>query len=166
MIKTINLGEREESIEALKILKKDNKTSRDIQIINSHITNLNELIGERLIKNSRLYIGSQTLFEIMQEGTGKGQHNYHNLTADDVYLSLISIKDPKCVFTVNGGRFALISIELSHFDKPLMVVIETESGLIENKTASVSKIVTIYPRGNIDKYLEKIDQRLLLYMKK
>ena len=162
----INLGEKESSITTLEQLGHNEYVPFDVQITNSHITDLNKLVGRKLFKNSLLYISFQTLHDLMQPVGGKKQHNYHGLTPEDVYIALTSIKDPQCVFVVKEERYALLSIELSHFDLPLMMVIETDSNLIENKTASISKVVTIYPRGDIDKYLEKIDQRLLLYMKK
>ena len=166
MIKTINLGEREESVKALEILKEDNKTSRDIQITNSHITVINELTGKNLFRNNLLYINSKTLYEIMKDDEGKGQHNYHGLTPEDVYMALSSIKDPKYVFIAKlDNRYATISVELSHFDLPLMMVIQTNASLMTNIDTLINKVVTIYPKDHVDAYIEKLEKRMLLYEK-
>ena len=165
MIKSINLGEKTETIKALEALSEDDKTVRDIHIVNSHILDINNLVGKKIFKKDALYISSKTIFDIMQPMGGKDQHNYHELTPEDVFMALSSIKDPKCVFITGDNRYALISIELSHFDLPLMLVIETEASLIEKWDASINKVVTIYPRSSVDKYIEKIDERKLLYLK-
>ena len=165
MIKTINLAKREESIKALEILKDDDGANRDVQITNSHITDLNELVKRKIFKNNLLYISSQTIHELMQPTGGKGQHNYHDLTAEDIYISLSSIKDPKCVFITKQERYALISIELSHFELPLMLVVETDANIIGNWEIRANKVVTIYPKDHVDAYIEKLDKRLLLYKK-
>ena len=166
MIKTINLGEKEESIKALEILKDEGGPNRDIQITNSHIMDLNTLTKRKLFRNNLLYIDSQTLHDIMQPVGGSDSHNYHGLSPDDVYMALTSIKDPQYVFIAKyHNRYATISVKLSHFALPLMLVIETRAKLIGNKTSSINKIVTIYPKDHIDSYIEKLSQREILYKK-
>jgi len=165
MIKSINLGEREKSIKALEILKNEERANRDIQITNSHITDLNELVKRKIFKNNLLYISSQTIHDLMQPAGGKRQHNYHDLTAEDIYISLSSIKDPECIFITKQERYALISIELSHFDLPLMLVLETNAKLVSDIYKEINKVVTIYPKDHVDSYIEKLDERLLLYKK-
>ena len=167
MIKTINLGEREESIKALEILKGDEGANRDIQITNSHIMELNQLVKRKIFRNSLLYIDSQTLYDIMQPtGESDSSHNYHELNPEDVYMALTSIKDPQYVFIAKyHNRHATISVELSHFKLPLMIVIETKAKIISNWEVVANKVVTIYPKDHIDAYIEKLDQRLLLYKK-
>ena len=162
---TINLGEKESSITTLEQLGSNEYVPFDVQITNSHITNLNVLTKKKIIKNNSLYINSQTLYDIMQTEDGEGEHNYHGLTADDIYMALTSIKDPKYIFITKFGRFAIVSIELSHFKYPLMLVLETDAALVSNKKASICKIVTIYPKDHIDAYIERLDNRLLLYEK-
>ena len=161
----INLGEKESSITTLEQLGNNKYVPFDVQVTNSHIKDLNQLVKRKIFKNNLLYISSQTIYELMQPAGGKGEHNYHGLTAEDIYIALTSIKDPKCVFITKQERYATISIELSHFDLPLMLVIETEANLIENKTSSVNKVVTIYPKENVDSYIEKLSKRELLYKK-
>ena len=50
MIKAINLGDKNESIKALKYLKERKGVSRYIRIINSNIKELNKIIGKKLLR--------------------------------------------------------------------------------------------------------------------
>ena len=54
---------------------------------------------------------------------------------------------------------------ISSFNEPLMVIIELNSGLIVNKNANINKIVTMYPKSNLDEYLNKLDEKDILYKK-
>ena len=47
-----------------------------------------------------------------------------------------------------------------------MIVIETNSGLIVNNNANINKIVTIYPKSDIDNYLSKLKNKDILFIKK
>ena len=162
---TINLGERESSIVTLEQLGHNEYVPFDVQITNSHIMDLNNLIGRKVFRNNLLYINSETLHDIMKNEEGKGQHNYHGLSPEDVYMALSSIKDPQYVFVAKYNRYAIISVELSHLKLPLMLVIEAKAKLIKHLYAEINKIVTIYPKDQIDKYIEKLGKGLLLYKK-
>ena len=161
----LNISNEESSIELLKQLRDKDYVPFDVEITNSHITELNELTGKKLFAKSSLYINSKTLYDIMQSEGKSENHNYHGLTPEDVYMSLISIKDPKCVFITKFERYAIVSIELSHFDYPLMMVVEKDAGLLLNVNANINKIITIYPKDHIDEYIAKLDERVLLYKK-
>ena len=47
-----------------------------------------------------------------------------------------------------------------------MVVVEIGSGLIKNKKANINKVVTIYPKSNLEDYLEKMNSTDILYKTK
>ena len=101
----------------------------------------------------------------MQETGNAGTHNYHGLTPSDIFCVLNSIDEPYCIFEVKNERYAIVPTYISSFYEPLMVVIEKEAELINRKNANVNKIVTIYPKSKIDKYLSKIDNKAILYIK-
>ena len=162
---TINISNKEFALSILGQLRDKDYVAFDVEITNSHIKELNELIGRNLFTKSSLYISSTTLHELMKPVGGKGQHNFHGLTPDDIYMSLLSIRDPRCVFIDKKGRYAIISIELSHFDYPLMLIIEKNAGLQIDAKARINKVVTIYPKTQIDEYIAKVDERKLLYKK-
>ena len=51
-------------------------------------------------------------------------------------------------------------------NEPFLVVIEIGAELIDKQNANINKIVTIYPKSNIDKYLQGIKDKDVLYIKK
>ena len=161
----INLGNKTFALLVLEQLKENDYVPFDVEITNSHITELNELTGKKLFSKASLFVNSNTIHELMQPIGGKGQHNYHGLTPEDIYMALSSIKDPKYVFIVKNKRYAIISIELSHYKNPLMIVVETGAGTLLNDKANINKVVTIYPKNYVDEYIAKLDKRKLLYKK-
>ena len=162
----INLAEKAKTLALLNKVKSMKNSTFDIKISNSHIIELNKKIEKKIFKKESLYISSTTICDLMKPIGGKNQHNYHGLTAEDIYLSLISIKDPQYVFFVKDKRYAIISVKLSSFYYPMMMVIETNSGAVSGKDTSINKIITMYPKSYIDEYIEKLDKRKLLYKKK
>lgn len=165
MIKFINIGNEKSAIKTLKQLKDNDYVPFDVKITNSHIMNLNQITQQNIFRKDVLYINSKTVWEIMQPQGGKGNHNYHGLTEKDVLLALSSFKDPYAVFVSKDLRFSIVSVKSSHFGLPLMTVIETDASLIVDAKAKINKVVTIYPKDNINDYLNKIDQKLLIYKK-
>ena len=63
-------------------------------------------------------------------------------------------------------RIAIIPVFISSFDESLMVVVEIGSGLIKNKKANINKVVTMYPKSNLEDYLEKMNSTDILYKTK
>ena len=165
MIKGINLAEREKSIKYIETFKKPNNSIRDVKISNSHIANLNHMIGRKIFKKNSLYISSATIHDLLQPLGGKNQHNYHALTPADIFMVLLSIKDPKYVFVANTKRYAFISVETISVGHPLMIIVETGASLLRNLNAKINKVVTIYPKSDVDKYIEKLEDGLLIYEK-
>ena len=101
----------------------------------------------------------------MMDIGNKGRHNSHGLTVDDVYMALQSIRDPRYVYIAKEGRYAIISSKLSHFNLPLLIVIEVGAGILGDVDANINKIITIYPKDDIDGLIEKLDKKYLLYKK-
>ena len=99
----------------------------------------------------------------MQPVGGRGNHNYHGLTEEDVFMALSSLKKPKYVLISRDNRYSFISIELSHFDLPLMVIIETNAALIGNINANINKVVTIYPKDEVEKIIAGLKEGYLIY---
>ena len=146
---------------------KDKKYSLvDIKLENVHLREVNKLLPFILFEKNDLYINSVTLWELMQPTGSTGIHNYHGLSPEDIYNALNSIEEPYCVFRVKNERYAIIPTYISSFKEPLMVVIEKGSELINKKNANINKIVTIYPKSKIDSYLDKLNNKDILYIKK
>ena len=166
MIKKINLGNKKLALKFLSEIKNRGQTHFDIKINNSHILNLNKLIGRNVFKKDTLYIGSETLWEIMQPIGGKGKHNYHGLTEEDVFIALSSIKNPYAVLVSRDNRYSIISIKLSHFSERLKIIVEVGSELKDRINANVNKIVTIYPKDNVDDYIDRLENDSIIFRKK
>ena len=166
MHRILNIGNKKYAINDLHTYKSNEYVPFDIKITNAHIKDINELTGINLFCKDSLYINSRTLWEIMQPIGGKGNHNYHGLTEDDVYLALESIHNPYAIISSKNNRYSIISIGVSHFNEQLIVVIEKNASLITNAKANVNKVVTIYPKDNIKSYIKAKKKKELLYIKK
>ena len=146
MIKTINLGDKNESIKALKNLRERKGVSRYIRIINSNIKELNKIIGKNIFKKDAVFIRSTTLWEIMQPIGGKGEHHYHGLSPEDIYNALSRIQYSKQVTVSSDARYiAITDIEVSQ-KAFLVVVIKANSYLFKLDMKKVVVIITIYPK--------------------
>lgn len=164
MNKVINIRNKK-SINEIEVFKLKKFVPVDIKFENVHIRELNKLMSQNLFDKNDLFINSVTLYELMQPIGDSGSHNYHELTPEDIYYALNNILDPECIIKVKNERYAIVPTYVSSFDEPLMVVIELKSSLIDNKNAKINKIVTIYPKSNLDEYLNKLDEKDILYKK-
>ena len=161
----INIKEKESAIENVDVFRKKKYENKDIRFSNTDLKKLNEKIRLNLFNKNDLFISSETLWELMQDEGGSGSHNYHGLTAEDIVTALNSITDPFAIIDNKTNRYAIITTTLSHFDEPLMIVIEIGSGLVINKNANINKIVTMYPRSDVETMIEKIIGKKIYYKK-
>ena len=83
---------------------KEKEYQVDIRFENTHLKNLNRLIGKEMFSKNDLYVTGKTLFDLMQIEKGKDQHNYHGLTSDDILETLKNIKTPYSIFESDDGR--------------------------------------------------------------
>ena len=147
MFKTINLGNEKSSLEALVAMKENKFTDYDVRITNSHINNLNSVLGKKVFRKDALYIGSDTLWEIMQPIGSKGRHNFHGLTPEDVYNALLTMKYSKEVDVSYDNRYLIVTLA-TVFDDVNLVVIVTPEGSLKNESKTiVNRIITIYPKN-------------------
>ena len=137
----------------------------DVRFENVNLKKLNKIINFELFSKNDLYINSKSLWELMQPIGNAGAHNYHELTPEDIYNALNSLLDPIAVFKVKNERYAVIPVYNSSFNEPLMVVIEKDAPLMNRQNAKINKIVTIYPKSDLDKYLEGIEDKEILFKK-
>lgn len=163
MNRELNIGNHKSALEVLHYIKDNYFSSQDLRITNSHITDINKLAGRKIFHKDVLYISSKTIWELMQDRPGHGSHNYHSLSPEDLLLAFQSLKRPKVIFEAKAKRYAIITIELSHFNEPFMVIIEIGAPIYGKINANVYKIVTIYPKSNSDKYIENLDKKTIVY---
>lgn len=165
MNKVINIKSKK-AINEIKQFQNKKYSRLDIRFENVHLREINKLLPFSLFEKNDLFINSDTLWELMQPIGKTGTHNYHGLTPDDIFNALNSLEEPYCIFKVKNERYAVIPVYISSHNEYLMVVIETSCGLITNANANINKIVTIYPKSNINKHLTKIKNDDILYIKK
>ena len=165
MNKTINIQNKKEAIKALIQYKEREYVLVDIKIENVHLKRLNTLTSSNLFDKNDLYVNSISLNEIMSPDTGEGSHHHHGLTPEEIIDTLANITDPYCVIKTKYSRFAIVSTTISHFEEPLMVIIEVGAGLELKEKANINKLITIYPKSDIDKTIEHTDPRDVLYKK-
>lgn len=137
----------------------------DVEFINIHLKQLNELVNVKLFSKNDLFINSGSLYNLMNPQGKNKSHHYHDLTPEDIFYSFNLVTNPLAVFSVKLGRIAVVPSYISSVGKPLIIIIEKDAPLMENQLAKINKIVTIYPKGNFEKYLKRIEEKDLLYKK-
>ena len=163
MHKVINIKVPEHAIEALEYYKSKKTRLMDIRLSNTELKTINKLTGINLFSKNDLFVGSDTLYEIMQPVGGKDRHNYHGLTPKELVEVFNNLINPYCVFFTDLGRLGIISTIISESGHPLMVVIEIGAGLISNSDANINKMLTMYPKDKLNKYLGSSKVKKVLY---
>ncbi len=144
MNQTINVGKKESTLSILTRIKNNDYVPFDIRITNSHITKLNAIIGRKIFKKDVLYVNSKTLWEIMQPIGGIGRHHYHNLSPNDIYNALVTLRESKEIVPSYNGRYLIIT--LATYNGVSLAIVVDPNGTINGKNGlAIIKIITIYP---------------------
>ena len=164
MERTINIANREKAIENLKDYKEKKYVLADVRFLNVHLREINKLLEFDIFVKNDLFINTISLWELMQPIGDKGGHNYHDLSPEDIVDALSSITEPYCILKTEISQYAILSTTLSHFGEPLMVIIEVGAGLDKNINANINKLVTMFPKGDIERTIKNMDIKNLLYL--
>ena len=163
MFKIINI-KSEEALKQLDHLKEKKYQTYDIKLNNVGLRKINELIGWTLFYKNDLFVNSDTLWLLMQKEGQSKSHNHHGLLPKDILDALNNIIRPYCVFKSKNNRISIVLSCLSHYGEPLMAIIEIGTGLIKNEKANINKLITMYPKSDIDKLINTIEPKRLLYV--
>ena len=163
MNKIINIQNKKEAVESLNDYKNKKYVLADVKFENVHLREVNKLLGYDIFSKNDLYINTISLWELMQPIGDKGVHNYHDLSPEDIVDALNSITEPYCILKTEISQYAILSTTISHFGEPLMIIIEVGAGLDKNINANINKLVTMFPKRDIDKSLEHKDPKDILY---
>ena len=163
MIKIINI-KSDDALEQLTQFKNKKYVMCDIRFENVHLIRVNPLIGSTLFHKNDLFVNSDTLWTMMQNDKESDSHNHHGLTPEDILDALNNIQDPYCVFISKYERIAIIVSCLSHYGEPLMAIIDVGTDLIKEKNSKINKLITMYPKRDVDIFIDTIDPKRLLYV--
>ena len=109
MNQTINIGNKDATLLFLTNLKNSKYQLTDIRLNNTHISDLNAVLGRKVFKNDVVFISSRTLWEVMQPIGGSGKHNYHGLTPENVYEAISTMRHSKNVTLSYDNRARLLA---------------------------------------------------------
>ena len=146
MNRIINIGEQESALQTITDIKENDYVPFDVEIKNSHILVLNKVLGIKVFRNNKLFVGSKTLQEIMGPVGGRGKHHFHGLTPDEILNTLKQIRFSKDINVSYDGRYVIITLATNKEGVPLAVIVEPNGSIHNNRKAIVTRIVTIYPQ--------------------
>ena len=147
MFKIVNVGNQDSAIKVLTEIKENNYVPFDVRITNSHITDLNSILGKKVFRKDALYVGSDTLCEIMQPIGNKGEHNYHGLTPQNIFDALATMKLSKEIDVSYDNRYLIVTLATVFDDINLVIIVTPKGYLKTNPKAVVNRIITIYPNN-------------------
>lgn len=148
MLKIINLANKKSALKVLEETKNSKNCNYDIRIHNSHITELNRVLGRKVFKKDALYINSGTLKEIMLPVGRSGKHHHqHGLSPIEIFSALSTIKDSNDVSISYGNRYIIVTLATIYNGVNLVVIVEPNSALLNHLNAKIIKIITIYPKN-------------------
>ena len=165
MIRKINLGNKKEAIKAFNAFKTNDYVPFDIELVNSHLKNINDSLNVNIFRKGSLFITSKTLWECMQPLGAKGKHNFHGLSPEEIYDSLRDLQNTRCIASVHESRFVIVTNIIASCGDPIIAIVETGSPLTLNRNANINKVVTLYPKKNLDNYLKKVPKNKMTIKK-
>ena len=101
----------------------------------------------------------------MQPLGAKGKHNFHGLSPEEIYDSLRDLQNTRCIASVRESRFVIVTNIIASCGDPIIAIVETGSPLTLNRNANINKVVTLYPKKNLDNYLKKIPKNKMTIKK-
>ena len=147
MNRIINLGKVDSALKEIETIKNNDYVPFDIRIINSHLLDLNNIIGMKVFKKDALYVNSRTLWEIMQPIGGRGKHHYHELSPKEILEALLKMKNALEVVPSYDNRYLIITLATISNGTNIAIVLEKDAQIIKDgKKHLVTKVVTMYPK--------------------
>ena len=162
MKRVINIGNKKQACEQLKQYKEKHYESVDVEFTNVHLLKINDLVGFKLFSKNSLYVRSSTLWEVMQPVGMSGKHHYHGLEPETIVDALSSLINSFFIYESYSDRYAVLVYGNEDFPN-IMVIIELNAGLSNDRNANVNKLVTIYPKSDLEKLVSHIDEKNILY---
>lgn len=145
MQKNINLGDKESAIDILRNLKENKYEFLEIRVRNSHIKDLNNVLGRKIFKNDVVYANAIMFWEIMQPVGGKGKHHYHNLSPENVYEALSTMRYSNNVTISYDNRYVIVTLATIAGGISIAAIVTPDGHTKQSNKKNVIRIITMYP---------------------
>ena len=146
MNRYLNLANKDVCIALLEEIRDNDYVPFYLRITNSHIKDLNLVIGRNVFRKDAVYVNSQSLWEIMQPVGGKGSHHYHGLTPKQIYNALTHIRYSQNVIVSYDQKYVIIT-DIDVSDKAsLVVVVKPDGYLVKEDQRDVVIVISVYPK--------------------
>ena len=165
MNKRINIGDKEKAIEDIRQFGQKSYQAVDIEFFNVHLKELNDVCGKKTFDKNNLYVRSSTLWELMQPEGYKKTHNFHGLSAEIIYEAIKGSLTPFSVFSSHDSRIVIITLVENLRHEKIQLIIELHASLENERSANINKLVSIYPKKNVENELKKINEKDVLFIK-
>jgi len=164
MRRTINIGNKKQACKDLERFKNKRYESLEIEFTNVHLLKLNKVLGFKLFSKDNLYVHSSTLWDIMQPVGSTYKHHSHGLEPELIVESIRSLPNAFFIFESYSNRYTVLVLSSDKYPC-IAVVIELNAGLKNNRNANINKIVTIFPKDNLQKKILHIPKDKIIYKK-
>ena len=145
MQKNINLGDKGSAIDILRNLKENKYESLETRVRNSHIKDLNNVLGRKIFKNDVVYANAIMFWEIMQPVGGKGKHHYHNLSPENVNEALSTMRYSNNVTISYDNRYVIVTLATIAGGISIAAIVTPEGHTKQLNKKNVIRIITMYP---------------------
>ena len=165
MNKRINIGDKEKAIDDIRQFGQKSYQAVDIEFFNVHLKELNDVCGKKIFDKNNLYVRSSTLWELMQPEGKAGKHHFHGIDAEVIYESIKGILEPYCIYDSYDSRFVIATLCKNQRDENYILVIEKHASLSNDRDANINKLITLYPKKNIENIISNLTTDKIWYLK-
>ena len=164
MKKIINIGNKKQACKDLEKFKNKRYESLEIEFTNVHLLKLNKVLGFKLFSKDSLYVHSSTLWDIMQPIGSIYKNHSHGLEPELIVESIRSLSNTFFVYESYSNRYTILVLSSEKYQS-IAVVIELNASLKNNRNANINKLVTIFPKDNLQKKIPHIPKEKIVYKK-
>lgn len=164
MKNVINIGNKKQACKDLEQFKNKHYESIEIEFKNVHLLKLNKLVGFKLFSKNSLYVHSSTLWDTMQPIGMIHKHHCHGLEPIEIIEALSSLTNAFLIYETYQNRYAVL-VKARNKYQNIAVVIEPNIGLSNDRNANINKLITIFPKDNLDKKIAHIPEEKIVYKK-
>ena len=158
--KIINIGNKKEAVEFLNQIK-EKWVDSEYKVTNLGLTNLNKYCRTMIFHQEIAYINHSTLIDAMKSTGGRGRHNYHGLTPNEIVEALASLKAQRSVYSSkkNSDDVIIVSSIIAECGYPIIVIIELNASLKNTNITTINKIKSVYPKRNFVSFIESLNKK-------